>query len=132
MIILPSQNISFIFCVIKHDSLTPFWIVLGQIYIDMFVEYQICKKNSSIQNCRLPQTSCTKTKTKHKNRGNKNVKAFTIHSVILLRILRLATFVQQLNGRFWSNALNMHTFMLRGSKSVRIGILFSDSRHFLF
>ena len=36
------------------------------------------------------------------------------------------------NGRFWSNAQNMHIFVFSASRSVRIDILFSDSRHFRF
>ena len=34
--------------------------------------------------------------------------------------------------RFWSNALNMHIFLLSGPRSVRTDILFSNSLHFRF
>ena len=39
-------------------------------------------------------------------------------------------FDRYFNGRFWSIALNMHIFLLSGSKLVRFDILFLNSRNF--
>ena len=76
---------------------------------------------------------------KFEDKINKNAKALKIHSVILLDLFpQLHILFNSLhvannnyfNGNFWFNALDMHTFMLSGSRSVRNGIPFSDSRHF--
>ena len=69
----------------------------------------------------------------------KTAKVLKIHSVIFLDLFsQLHILFNSLhvannnyfNGNFWFNALDMHTFMLSGSRSVRNGIPFSDSRHF--
>ena len=49
-----------------------------------------------------------------------------------LKISTLLKFDRYFNGHYWPNALNMHIFLLSGSRSVRIDILFSNSRHFRF
>ena len=47
--------------------------------------------------------------------------------LIIFNVNDIWTLIQR---SFGSNGLNMRIFMLSGSKSVRIDILFSDTRHF--
>ena len=49
-----------------------------------------------------------------------------------LLISILLTFDRYFNGHNWRNELNMHIFLLSGSRSVRIDILFLNLRHFRF
>ena len=76
---------------------------------------------------------------KHMYLINKNAKALKYIQSFYLAFCDFASFVQPFNlqqlyfnGRFRSNALNIHIFMLSGSKSVGIRISFSDSRHFRY
>ena len=47
-------------------------------------------------------------------------------------IFVLMKFDRYSNGQFWSKALNMHIFVFSRSRSIRIDILFLNSRHFRF
>ena len=77
-----------------------------------------------------PSVSIATYSVKMTEYKNKNAKALRVHSVILLLPSRPKK--RYLTVLFWSNALNMHIFVFSASRSIRIDILFSDSRHFRF
>ena len=60
---------------------------------------------------------------------NKSARALKLHSVIsLIPFLSDFSIIDRyFNGRFWSNALNMHIFLISGFRSVRFDHTFSRS-----